>query len=148
MSLMFLPLIPSLNSLNLFRSPSLRCFAYRWNIAYLDNRSGNSNLTDKSIRDNIAGSRSCFLFVAQISSTFVLLSNESIFRSSVDRILLLASCISPSRDCAKASISSMKMMTLPSFWQLSHTSAKRFSLSPYHFDIIASIGIYTNGIRT
>lgn len=77
--------------------------------------SGNSNLIDRSNRDNIAASRSYFLFVAQINKTLELLSNESIFLSRVDNILRLASCISPSLDYANESISSIKMITLPNF---------------------------------
>lgn len=115
MSLMLLPLIPSLNSLNLFLSESVNYFAYLKNIAYLERLSGNSNFIDKSNRDNMAASKSYFLLVAQINKTLELLSKESIFLNNVDNILRLASCISPSLDYANESISSIKIITLPNF---------------------------------
>lgn len=123
---MFLPLIPELSLAKSNNSSYASYFAYRWKIAWRASTSGNSNFTDKSILDSIAASKSYnaiisklpltyFRFVAQISSTFVLLSNESIFLNSVDRILRLASCISPSLDYATASISSRKIITRPNF---------------------------------
>ena len=72
-------------------------------------------MTERSILLNIAGSKSTFLLVAQIRSTFVLDSKLSIFLSKVDKILRLASCISVLLFPAKASISSMKMITFPSY---------------------------------
>lgn len=78
------------------RSSSERCFAYLLKIAMRESSSGFSNLILISIRESIAGSRSYFLFVAQTSSTSEVLSKLSIFLSSVERILLEASCISES----------------------------------------------------
>lgn len=88
---MFLPDNPSLNSPNFSKSVLVKCFAYRLKIAPLDNLSGNSNFTLKSIRLNMAGSKSCFLLVAQINNTSVELSKLSIFLNKVDKIRLLAS---------------------------------------------------------
>ena len=114
-SLMFLPENPSVSSAKNYSSLSLMCFAYRLNIAALECLSGRENLMLKSILLNIAASRSCFLFVAQINSTSVEDSKLSIFLNKVERTLRLASCMSLSRLPAKASISSMKIMTLPIF---------------------------------
>ena len=69
---------------------SERCLAYLLKISTRDCLSGKEKVTDRSIRLNIAGSRSIFLLVAQISSTLVLDSKLSIFLKRVERILLLA----------------------------------------------------------
>lgn len=73
-------------------------------MATLDCRSGRLKAMLRSILLNIAGSRSCFLFVAQINMTLVVDSKLSILRSRVDNILLLASCMSVDLLAAKASI--------------------------------------------
>lgn len=82
----------------------------------------------RSIRESMAGSRSCFLLVAQISNTSVVLSKLSILRSKVERTRLLASCISELLLPARASISSMKMMTRPRLRQAYQISPSCFSL--------------------
>lgn len=73
-------------------------------MAALAGRSGRENCTDKSILLSIAGSRSAFLLVAQIRSTFEVDSKLSIFLNKVERIRRLASCISESLLPASASI--------------------------------------------
>lgn len=129
-SLMFLPENPSVYSAKKLKSSSFRCLAYLLKIAALECLSGKANLMLRSILDNIAASRSCFLFVAQISKTSVVDSKLSIFLKSVDKTLRLASCMSESLLPAMASISSMKMMTLPSCLQFYQNSASLFSLYP------------------
>ena len=101
-----------------------------------------------SILLSMAGSKSCFLFVAQISITFVLDQKLSILRNKVDRILLLASCISVDLFPARASIQSMKIITLPSFLHIYHISDSFCSLLPQNQLMIDSIGMYINGILT
>ena len=88
---MFLPDNPSLRSANFSKSLCASCLAYLLNMALLDNLSGSSNLTLKSILLSIAGSKSCFLLVAHINKTSVELSKLSIFLNNVDNILRLAS---------------------------------------------------------
>lgn len=118
-SLMFLPENPSVSSAKKDKSSSLRCFAYREKIAALECLSGKENLMLRSILLSIAASKSCFLLVAQMSKTSVVDSKLSIFRNNVDKTLRLASCISLSLLPAMASISSIKMITFPSFLQAS-----------------------------
>lgn len=71
MSLIFLPEKPSVCSANYALCYEVRCFAYLLNIAALDCLSGKENFTLRSILLSIAASKSCFLFVAQISNTSV-----------------------------------------------------------------------------
>ena len=66
------------------------CFAYLLKIAALESLSGRSNLILRSILLNIAASISCFLLVAHIKRTSVVLSKLSIFLSKVESILRLA----------------------------------------------------------
>ena len=75
--------------------------------------SGSSNLIVTSVREIKAGSKSFFLFVAQITSTSPSDSKESIFLNKVDKILLVASCKPVSLLVAKESISSINKMTEP-----------------------------------
>ena len=88
-------------------SSSLSCLAYFLRISNLVSLSGRSNLMEISILDTRAESRSSFLFVAQIRSTFPRVSKESIFLRSVESTLLVASWIPPSLDAASESISSI-----------------------------------------
>lgn len=90
MSLMLRPENSSVSFANRVSSFSLRCFAYLLKISTRDCRSGREKVTERSILLSMAGSRSILRLVAQISSTFVLDSKLSIFRSKVDRILRLA----------------------------------------------------------
>ena len=66
----------------------------------------------KSSLETSAGSRSFFLFVAQITKTSPSLSKLSIFLKRVDKILLVASCNPASLDVANESISS-KLRNMP-----------------------------------
>lgn len=127
---MFLPENPYVCYANIFRFSSVKCFAYLLNIAALDWTSGRSKLMLKSILLSMAGSKSCFLLVAQISITFVVDSKLSIFLRRVESILRLASCISDDLLAAKASISSMNIITLPNFLHISHISDSFCSLLP------------------
>ena len=145
MSDMFLPDIPVLFLDNTSLSSSFKCFAYLLKMAALDFSSGSSNVTDRSILDSMAMSRSDFLFVAQINSTSEEDSKLSIFRRSDDKIRLLASCISLDRDPANASISSMKIIDLPKDFENSKASENFFSLfSKTHIQFIATITIFVN----
>ena len=92
--------------------------------------SGSSNLILKSSLDMRAGSRSCFLFDAQITRTSPSLSKESIFLNRVERILLVASCNPDSLDVAKESTSSMNKITEPIAADASKISASFYSASP------------------
>lgn len=105
-------------------------FAYRLKISARVGASGSSNRMVMSVLEISAGSRSFFLFVAQITKTSPSDSNESIFLSKVDRILLVASCNPDSRLVARESISSMNRITLPIACDASKISAKRDSDSP------------------
>ncbi len=68
---MFLPENPSVYSAKNALSSSVRCFAYLLKMAALDCLSGRENCMLKSILLSIAGSRSCFLFVAHTNRTSV-----------------------------------------------------------------------------
>mmetsp|Transcript_5491 Transcript_5491/g.12948 ORF Transcript_5491/g.12948 Transcript_5491/m.12948 type:complete len:227 (-) Transcript_5491:673-1353(-) len=108
---------------------------------------------DESTRLRKASSRSCFLFEAQMSMVLSLsVSKPSSLRSSTLSIRLEASCcFMSSRDDARASISSTKMMHPPdeaSVLAMSKTVARFFSEAPYHLDTTLSSGKYSSGICT
>lgn len=89
-SLMFLPEKPYVYSAKNYNYFSYSCLAYLLKMAALACLSGSENLILKSILLSIAGSRSCFRFVAQISRMSVVDSKLSIFLNKVDNTLLLA----------------------------------------------------------
>lgn len=71
-SLMFRPEKSVVLLANISSSLSERCLAYLLKMAALECLSGSEKLTAKSILLSIAGSKSSFLLVAHINSTFVL----------------------------------------------------------------------------
>ena len=83
-----------------------------------------------SVREIRAGSKSIFLFVAQITSTSPSDSKESIFLSNVDKIRLVASCKPISLLVANESISSINKITEPKAYADSNISASLDSDSP------------------
>lgn len=127
-SLIFLPEKFSVLVANVSSYLSERCFAYLLKMAARECLSGSEKLTAKSILLSIAGSRSSLRLVAHMRRTLVLDSKLSIFLKRVERILRLASCISVFLLPARASISSMKMITLPSYPQSYHIWASLVSL--------------------
>jgi len=113
-----------------FSSSLLNYLAYLSKMELRVPLSGSSNLMLRSSLDTSAGSRSFFLFEAQITSTSPSLSKLSIFLSNVERILLVASWSPDSLDVARESTSSMKSITDPIAAQASNISANLLSDSP------------------
>ena len=111
-------------------SSSESCFAYFLRIKNRVLKSGKSNLIESSIRESNAESKSCLRFVAQMTSTFGRVSNESIFLRSVDKSLRDASWIPLSLEVASESISSINKIQFLNSSQDSKIFASFDSLSP------------------